>query len=72
MKRISILLFLIGAAILLGLGIAKITDFSLILSVAISSVACVLIFLMLDVRPEQSSKDTIYRLTRGSWYRKKK
>ncbi|CAM2007225.1 hypothetical protein [Acanthopleuribacter pedis] len=72
MKRISILLFLIGAAILLGLGIAKVTDFSLALSVGISSVGCVLIFLMLDVRPEQSSKDTIYRLTRGSWYRKKK
>ncbi|CAM2067172.1 hypothetical protein SCOR_17475 [Sulfidibacter corallicola] len=72
MKRLIILCFFLAGSVLLGLGIAEVTGFSLVISLGISVFASILVFLMLDLRPSQSPKDTIYRLTRGSWYRKKK
>ena len=73
MKHLGIILLLISVAILVAIGITKLTGLSLVFSGVISLVACILVYLMLDLRPEAKSTDaTIIRLTRGSWHRRRK
>ena len=73
MKQLGIIILLISATILIAIGLSKLTGLSLLFSGAISLVACILGYLMLDLRPEPKSTDaTIIRLTRGSWHRRRK
>ncbi len=73
MKRTGILLFFFSLAILLTVVIAQTTGLSLKAAGVISAVACILVYLMLDLRPDQNPGDgTVIRLTKGSWHKKKK
>lgn len=71
MRKFALLIFMVAVAILGSLLIAELTGFSLRTSGIISGIAALLIYLMLDLRPKGSPKDTVIRLTRGNWYRKK-
>jgi len=73
MKRILwLVLFLAGAA-LLALGISEWTGLWLSRAIPIALVVSLVVYLMLDLRPESNPGDkTIIRLTRGNWRRKKK
>ncbi len=72
-KRMGILIFIVAIGILLALGIAHSTGLNLGIAGGISAIACILVYLMLDMKPEANPTDaTIIRLTKGSWHKKKK
>jgi len=73
MKRAGLIILFIAVGLLLTLGIAELTSLSLYVAAGIGLVACLLLYLMLDIKPVSNSTDaTIVRLTKGSWYRKQK
>ena len=71
MRKFALLIFVISTAMIGALAVAELTGFSLKTSIIISIVAALLIYLMLDLRPKGAPEDTVVRLTRGNWYRKK-
>lgn len=71
MRKFALMIFVISTAIIGALVVAELTGFSLRTSSIISVVAALLIYLMLDLRPKGTPEDTVIRLTRGNWYRKK-
>ena len=72
-KQVGILIFFLSVGVLLTVGIAETTGLALSVAGPIALIACVLLYLMLDLKPEPNpGEETIVRLTRGSWYRKKK
>lgn len=71
MRKFALFIFIFSIAMLGALLVAELTGFSLRTSGIISAIAAILIYLMLDLRPKSSPKDTVIRLTRGSWYRKR-
>jgi len=72
-KRMGTIFMIVAAGIVLAMGIARSTGLNLGIAGGISAVACILVYLMLDLKPEPNPSDaTIVRLTRGSWHRKKK
>ncbi len=73
MKRVGWTIIILSLVVLLAVGIAEVTGLSLKISSVIAAALGVLVYLMLDPRPEQNPNDaTIIRLTKGSWYRKRK
>ncbi len=73
MKRMGILILFLSIGIALTLGIAYATGLTLKVAGAISAIACLLVYLMLDLRPDaRPGEATIIRLTKGSWHKKKK
>ena len=73
MKRIGILILFLAVGLLIALGISELTDLSIRVSGGISIVASLLIYLMLDLRPEvDPGQATIIRLTKSSWYKRRK
>ena len=71
MKSALTLFLIVAIPFFLAWAIAEMTGFSVLFSSLIAGLASLLFYLMLDRRPEVSPKDTVYRLTRGQWYRKK-
>jgi len=71
MRKFALMIFVVATAIIGALAVAELTGFSLRTSAIISVVAALLIYLMLDLRPKGAPEDTVIRLTRGNWYRKK-
>ncbi|MDJ0838446.1 MAG: hypothetical protein QNK37_18160 [Acidobacteriota bacterium] len=73
MKRAVVLIFFVAFALLLAVGIAEMTNLSLVPSLGIAGVCALLGYLMMDLRPEADPRDaTIVRLTKGSWHRKRR
>ena len=73
MRSLGIILIFVAVGLLLAIGIAVTTGLSLKISLIIAGISCLLVYLMLDLRPEANPGDaTIIRLTKGSWYRKRK
>jgi hypothetical protein len=71
MRKFALFVFILSLAMLGAVLVSEMTGFALRTSGIISAVAAVLIYLMLDLRPKDSPDDTVIRLTRGNWYRKK-
>ncbi len=73
MKSVGLLLiFLLGAAVL-AMSLVALTNLSLIFAGSIALVLALVVYLMLDLRPDPNPGDkTIIRLTRGNWHRKRK
>ena len=72
MKQAGIIIFFLAIGIVLSLAIAQTTGLTLKVSGVIAAIACILVYLMLDLRPETKPNDaTIIRLMRGDWSRKK-
>lgn len=72
MKKFAILTLFLAIAAALTVAVHFMTGFSVWLSFAISLIASILGYLMLDLRPEYTPKDTVYNLTRGRWYKRGK
>lgn len=73
MKRFGWIIIIFSLVVLLAVGIAELTGLTLKVSAVIATAGGGLVFLMLDPRPKQNPNDaTIIRLTKGSWYRKRK
>lgn len=71
MKKLGILFLFVSLALLGSVGIAELTGLNIKMASLIGFVAGVLVYLMLDLRPESKPDDaTIVRLTRGSWEKK--
>ena len=72
-QRLGRLVLFVAFSILVALAIANFTGLSLKISAVIAAAAGLLVYLMLDSRPEPDPGDqTIIRLTKGSWARKKR
>ncbi len=72
MKKLGIVFLFVSFCILLALGIAQVTGLSLMSAAGISVVACLLIYLMMDLRPDaKAGEATLVRLRKSSWHRKK-
>jgi hypothetical protein len=73
MKRLGIVMLFIAAALMLTAILVQMTSLGPRTAGGISAIAALLVFLMLDLKPEGRPGDaTIIRLTRGSWQRKRK
>ncbi len=73
MKRLILLILFVAIALLMAVGVTTFTELSLKVSLLISVVFSGLVYLMLDIKPESNPADaTIIRLTKGSWYRKRR
>ena len=71
-KHAGIFIFFLAACVLMTLIIASTTGLSLLISGVIASLACTLVYLMLDTKPDHDPGEaTIIRLTKGSWGREK-
>ncbi len=71
MKTVGIALLFITLALFLALALNSWTGLSLTASLVTAGVAALLLYLMLDLRPDSDPTDgTITRLTRGNWRRK--
>ena len=72
MKRAGILIFFIAVGITIAMAIAQTTGLSLKVAGAIAAIAGLLVYLMLDIKPETNPNDaTVIRLIRGDWTKKK-
>lgn len=72
MKRFGTLLLFVSVGLLLAVAITRLIHLPLEVSLLISGVCVILVYLVADHKPEANPKDeTIFRLTKGSWHRKK-
>jgi len=73
MRVAGLYFFFLSFGLLMAVAVAEMFQLSIGVSAVISVLCTILLFLMLDLRPDPKvGEATITRLTRGSWYRKRK
>jgi len=71
MRRLALFVVFLAIALLLTIGITELTQLSLFFSAVIAIFCCVLLYLMLDLRPERPANEaTLIRLAKGTWSRR--
>ena len=72
MRTLGIFIFFLTGCIVLTTFFSEFTGLTLKVSAPVSAIICILLFLMLDIKPEpHKDENLIDQLTKESWFRKK-